>query len=501
MKKKIKKKAPAKKIVLKTKPKKQIKKQAKKRKPLKIVKKILQKPALIKKPEVNIFEGVHRAKIRIIGIGGGGGSIISGIASKIKRADFVAANTDARALKILDEKIKKFQFGINQTKGLGTGMNVEVGGLAAEEDKEKIQKIFEGQDLCIIISCLGGGTASGAAPVFAKIAKNAGCLTYGIFTLPFNFEGEKKTIIAQQALQKIRPYFNIFSVIPNEGIFQIIDKNTPLQDALFAINDRLVNNLDGLIEMIFSVGLINIDFADLKTILAGYGKLSYLNTIEIEESHKEEAARKVASTPLYPYTFKGSKGILYNIVGGKSLCLSDVHKISDIISESVNKNAKIIFGINQNTNNAEKIRLTLLAVGCHAKSEFMGIKEPESETKKTDNTVEIKIKNKKPIKSKPTKKAALKMIAKPKRKTPSKKKKAKPVQTAQAELTTEKTETRLPVVRIEENANSNEIRLMTDQKVRRTALEVKKVVEEEEKELLEKENIWETPAILRRKNK
>jgi cell division protein FtsZ len=491
MKKKIKKKLKAKKIVVRVKPK----NQAKKHKVPKPVKKIVHVETPVKKPEAGIFEGVHRAKIRIIGIGGGGGSIISGIASRIKRADFVAANTDARALKILDDRIKKFQFGVNQTKGLGTGMNVEVGESAAEEDKEKIQKIFEGQDLCIIISCLGGGTASGAAPIFAKIAKSAGCLTYGIFTLPFSFEGEKKTLIAQQALQKIKPYFNIFSVIPNEGIFQIIDKNTPLQDALAAINDRLVNNLEGLIERIFSVGLINIDFADLKTILAGYGKLSYLNTIEIDESHKEDAARRVASTPLYPYTFKGSKGILYNIVGGKSLCLSDVHKISNIISESVNKNAKIIFGINQNASNAETIKLTLLAVGCQAKSEFMGIKEPEEETKEINNTVKKEIKKKKSIKPKVKKENPK---AKHKRKTVAKKKKAKSAKMVQAEVVTQKAEVRLPVVRIENNSG---VELMADQKVRRTALEVKKVVEEEEKELLERENIWETPAILRRRDK
>jgi cell division protein FtsZ len=489
MKKKIKKKTEAKKIVVKIKPKKLVKKH----RVIKTVKKTVKTETLAKKPEVDIFEGVHRAKIRIIGIGGGGGSIISGIASKIKRADFVAANTDARALKLLDNKIKKFQFGINQTKGLGTGMNVEVGELAAEEDKEKIQKMFEGQDLCIIISCLGGGTASGAAPVFAKIAKSAGCLTYGIFTLPFNFEGEKKTLIAQQALQKIKPYFNIFSVIPNEGIFQIIDKNTPLQDALSAINDRLVNNLEGLIEMIFSVGLINIDFADLKTILAGYGKLSYLNTIEIDESHKEDAARKVASTPLYPYTFKGSKGILYNIVGGKGLCLSDVHKISNIISESVNKNAKIIFGINQNAGNTETIKLTLLAVGCQAKSEFMGIREPELEAKETINTtVEKEIKKKKHIKAKVKKE---KPKTKLKKKAVVKKKKARPAKMVEAEPVTD---IKLPVVRIE---NNSAVELMADQKVRRTALEVKKVVEDEERELLEKESIWETPAILRRRDK
>jgi len=457
----------------------------------KIKKKLKAKKIESKKPEAlpaksaDIFEGVHKSKIRIVGIGGGGGSIISGIASKIKKADFIAANTDARALRSLNNKIKKFQFGMNLTKGLGTGMNVQIGETAAEEDKERIKKLFEGQDLCIIISCLGNGTGTGATSVFAKLAKSAGCLTYGIFTLPFVFEGEKKAELAREALQKVKPYFNIFSVIPNEGIFQIIDKNTPLQDALWAINERLVNNLEGLIEMIFSVGLINIDFADLKAVLSGYGKLTYLNAIELDEAHKEEAARKLASTPLYPYTFKGAKGILYNVVGGKNLSLSDVHKISDIISEYVNKNAKIIFGINQNANLLGKLKITLLAAGCGAKAEFINAKEIKEE-----KTASIKRKKrKKPVQKK---EAIIRKKKKPSRK---KTKKINAQQPAPS-----KEEIKLPIVKIEEK-NPVQTQLMAEQKIRRTALEVKKVAEEEEKELLERESIWETPAILRRKEK
>ncbi|MDP2910543.1 MAG: cell division protein FtsZ, partial [bacterium] len=324
------------------------------------------------------LDTVHATKIRVVGIGGGGGSIVSEIASRIRKADFVVANTDTKALNST-KKVKKFQFGQSITKGLGTGMNVETGELAAQEDKERIKKLFEGQDICIIVSCLGGGAGSGGTPIFAKISKNSGCLTYGIFTTPFKFEGEKKTEIARDALKKIKSHLNAFSVIPNERIFQIIDKNTPLKDALSAINEKLASNLEGLIEMIYSPGLINIDFADLKTILAGRGKLAYLNTVEIKEPEKEESAKKIVFSSLYPYTIKGAKGILYNILGNKALKLSEVSRLSEIISQSVNKNAKIIFGIGQSREKQEGIKITLLATGCAIKG-FLA--KPDSEKPK-----------------------------------------------------------------------------------------------------------------------
>ncbi len=231
--------------------------------------------------KIRLDNNFRKPKIRIIGIGGGAGSIIAEIIFKVKWADFVVANTDARALSSVSRKAKKFQFGQELTKGLGTGMNPAIGELASQNEKEKIKKIFEGQDLCIILACLGGGTSSGAAPVFAKISRDCGCLTIGIFSLPFEFEGEKKMEIAKQALEKIKPCLNAYSVIPNERIFKIIEKNAPLKTALSAINSKLSENIEGLIGMIHSPGLINIDFADLRAVLAGRGRLAYLNMAEI----------------------------------------------------------------------------------------------------------------------------------------------------------------------------------------------------------------------------
>ncbi|GAI51462.1 unnamed protein product, partial [marine sediment metagenome] len=228
-------------------------------------------------------ETIKKTKIRVIGIGGGAGNIVSEIASKMKKASFVVANTDLQALRLASRKAQRFQFGKELTQGLGTGMSAELGEMAAQNEKEKIKKTLEGQDLCVIVACLGGGTASGATPIFAKISKNLGNLTLGIFTLPFKFEGEKKMEMARASLEKLKPKLNALSVIPNERIFQIIDKKTPIKIALSAINKSLAESLEGLIETIYQPGLINIDFADLKAILEGQGRLAYLNTVKVQK--------------------------------------------------------------------------------------------------------------------------------------------------------------------------------------------------------------------------
>lgn len=476
---------------------------------------------------------VRRTKIRLIGVGGGGSSIVSEIASRMKKADFVVANTDARDLRKVVRKVKRFQFGQDLTHGLGTGMNVEIGETAAQNQEEKIKKLFEGQDVCIIVASLGGGTGSGAVPIFAKISKNSSCLTYGIFTLPFEFEGEKKMEIAKESLGKVKSHLNAYSVIPNERIFQIIDKDAPLKNALSAINQKLAENLQGLIEMIYLPGLINIDFADLKTILSGRARLAYLNTIAIEAPNKparnasrseaggEEAVKKVISSPLYPYTAKGAKGVLYNIVGDKALQLSEVSQISKIISESVNKKAKIIFGINQKQKLQNKIKITLLAVGCGLKGALIkprtkeahlinrpkrsasygvgvspvrdsGDKE-EAQKKGISNKVK-KPKPKPKPKSKP-KEPKPKPKEKPKKSKPltkhKKPKKSKPL-ARQIPNKVEKKSLEKPQAIFREDD--------LGKKIRRTGLQVKEAVEEEEKEILEREKIWETPAIFRRKN-
>ncbi|MDO8601211.1 MAG: cell division protein FtsZ [bacterium] len=428
----------------------------------------------------NPLENVKKVKIRVVGIGGGGGNIVSEIAGRVTGASFVAANTDSQALKHINKKVIPVQFGESFTHGLGTGMNPEIAALAAEADKEKIKKIFQGQDLTIIIATLGSGTGSGASPYFAKVSRGVGNLTLGIFTLPFKFEGEKKKEIARAALENIKSKVNAFVVVPNERIFQLVDKTTPLASAFSEINKILARALEGLIEMIFQPGLINIDFADLRTILSGTGKLAFLNTVEVPKSEgaTKEAIEKTVNSPLYPYNIKGAKGALFNIAGEKDLELSEVSQISETIFNLTNSEAKIIFGVSQGQKYKGVIKTTLLAVGCQMRDFFGDLPRPKKTTRRVKPKVE-----KKPVVVKKTRK-----ISKPKIKKiikPTNKKKNTPKQK------------KLPLkihVKIEEPLVDEK-----KQEIRKNALQVRQEVEDEEAKILAEEQTWQSPAFLRKK--
>ncbi len=458
----------------KTKKKKKIQKRAIKKLLKKFTRESFLEAPHMKQPSLD-KDFIHRAKILVVGLGGGGGSIVSEIASRIPRASFVVANTDARALKETNRNIKKFQFGVSLTNGLGTGMNAELGELAAQNDKEKIKKLLEGYDLCIFVACLGGGTASGAMSVFARISRSLGNLSYGILTLPFSFEGERKMEIAAKALENIRTHLNAYTIIPNERIFQILDKSTPLSSALSEINRSLAKNLQGLIEMIFLPGIINIDFADIRTILEGRGRLAYLISQEINLAQgKPEEINNLLSKPLYPYNIKGARGILYNIAGDKNLQLSEVSQISSAILQGANSSAKIIFGIRQNLRGRSKTEVTLLAVGCSMKPILSVSGELASavsfrstgKSDKEEGAVPKKLKIKaKRIEKKSNNQARSNVVG----------------------------ESQKPP----ENSGSARVEVT----VRRNALELKKAAEEEEKKILEEEQIWESPAIFRKKQK
>lgn len=430
-------------------------------------KKQTKKPA----PDTHSQE-VKKTRIRVIGIGGGGGTIVSELAARVKKASFVAANTDKQALRTLNRSVLPFQFGESLTHGLGTGMNQELARTAALSEKERIKKLFEGYDFCILVSALGGGAGSGASPVFAKEAKNSGVLTLGVFTLPFNFEGGKKQDLARESLQKIRPSLNAISILPNDRIFQVIEKSTPLKDALSFTNKNLAESLEGLIETIYLPGLINIDFADLKAVLQGQGKIAYLNTVELGgDNRAAEAVKKVLNSPLYPYTIRGAKKVLFNITGDKELLLSDVSGISKMIFEQVFSQAQIIFGISQSESSKDKIKISVLATGCSAKI-FTNGEQPET-VKKAQRKKRRKPKTHKP-----------KHIPQPQPK-PKPKPKPRP-KPKKVEVKVEVEEEKEPVVKKEEA------------KIRKSALQVKEEAKEQEKELLEKEKFWEAPAFLRR---
>lgn len=453
---------------------------------------------------------VKNTKIRVIGIGGGGGSIVSEIALKVKpvlgqagRLSFLAANTDRQALKEVSRKVSRFQFGEQLTQGLGTGMNPQLAETAAQNEKDKIKKLLEGRDLVILIACLGGGVSSGASPIFAKISKSFGNLTLGIFTLPFKFEGEKKMEIAKISLEKLRPKLNALLVVPNERIFQIIDKATPLKEALSAINKNLTESLEGLIETIYEPGLINIDFADLKTILEGKGRLAYLNTVKVpkKEGASKEVIERLLNSPLYPYGIRGAKRVIFNIAGEKDLSLEEVNQISKTISDLLNKEAKIIFGVSQGKKYQDVIKTTLLATGCGLKI-FSG-RQPTHRPPTSSRLLTKKRRKKRkkitPVEkeniSKKEEKKATGNFKKASRKKKRKRLTAKkiPRQLVGGEPKAEESNPSVSAAPPPVTQEKIEV------KVRKNALQIKKEAEEAEREMLEKEKIWESPAFLRRK--
>jgi cell division protein FtsZ len=466
------------------KPKKKI---AKKKGRLKKVKKSIRKPkkkkAAIKLPVVfseksksqGSFpkESLHRVRMRVIGIGGGGASIVSEIAPRIKRVDFVAANTDLQALKGAAKECRPFPFGQDLTRGLGCGMDQRLGARAAQREKEKIAKLFKGIDFCVLVASLGGGTGSGAAPEFAKLAREMGVKTFGIFTLPFKFEGCKKMQAARNSIEKITPNLNALSIVPNEKIFTLIDKKTPIQDSFSQINKILAKSLEGLIETIYLPGLINIDFADLRTILEERGQLAYLHAAENQGFNRaEEAAKSVLRSPLNEYNIRGAERIMFNIKAGSDLGMKEVEHISRTIS-SFNQKAKIIFGLSQDQNFSNKIRITLLAVGCR--------KEPVQPVSGQFSSNPVsKVKN-------PNQNSNSKAKIKPKKNT----------QKTQVSASAGSKGKGGPRQNIQ--SKSKEKEYIFEKTPRRNALDLRKDIERTEEEIINQEKKWDIPTFLRRK--
>ena len=286
------------------------------------------RPAAEKKEAVknDVEATAKKIKIKVIGIGGGGSNIIAELLKKLKdfssqRVEFVAANTDSQALKSLPKILKTFPFGQKLTRGLGTGRDIEIGEKAAKEDIEKIKSIFsDGKDLYILVSSLGGGTGTGAAPVFAKVADEMGLTTLGIMTLPFAFEGKKKMDASLKALGKIKENLNAFMVLPNERIFTLTKEEIPFADSLNLLNDRLAESLEGLLRTVYSPGLINIDWADIKTILEGKKKMAYLNFAKAKASQNiEEIAKALLKNPILECHFENADNVMFNIECSKDL--------------------------------------------------------------------------------------------------------------------------------------------------------------------------------------
>ncbi len=513
---------PAKKVLVAKKKVVKIKHKVKAIKPKKKVRKIAahkkhrkQAPKRAASPDFST-ESLFKAKIKVIGIGGGGGSIVSEIGRSLEKATFVVADTDLRALK-KKPGIKYFWFGENLTRGLGTGVNVDLARQAAEEAKEKISGLFENQDIIIFIASLGGGLGSGATQVFAEAAKKFGAITFGIFTMPFKFEGKNKQKVANESLKQLRSILNVSITIPNENIFKLISADTPITSAFSIVNKNLIECLESLVDLIYNPGVINIDFADVRTILRGEGNLAFLNTVEQSgKDRADQVCARIFANPLYQKNNFEAQKILYNIAGGENLSMLEVEKISRNIAD-LNPKAKIIFGISKNQKFKNKIKATVLMTGPGAKSaglqvetvraKFLPAKAPAPEAVKKEANPElkpVKVLSKKEVKIKPES-AKPKIKAKSKKKQPATKIGKKPQKTDVFGQPAEQLvpvfsgfsgrmagvgEKRLNIVELEpDNAKKT---------IRRNALDIKKAQELEERKRDMQEKEWEIPAFLRK---
>ncbi|MFA5349409.1 MAG: cell division protein FtsZ [Candidatus Paceibacterota bacterium] len=396
------------------------------------------------KPAAPAIDQLKNPKVKVIGIGGGGCSIVSEIARifSTKRLpshgapEFIVANVDYKSLRVAPHQTKKFYFGQDITYGLGCGMNPELGEQAANQVKEKIKKELGKADLCIFIASLGGGTGSGATPIFVEAAESLKLINIGILTLPFKFEGGRRMAIARESIKKIKSGLNAVSVIPNQKIFEIIDAKTSLKDALSSMNKILAQNLEGLIDLVYSTGTINLDFADLKSVLKERNRSAFLGSAVASGNNRaKRAVDQLIKNPLLDYKFETAQKFLFNIAGSKNMKMKEVEEVCKNIFQ-FNPKAQIIFGITQKPEMKNKIKITLLAV--------------EGEEPKEEKPQEIK-------------------------KTKTKKRKTK------------KEEPKKAIPKTTSKA-----------RIRRNALDLHQMVKESEDELLEEEKKWDIPAFLRK---
>ncbi|MES3005404.1 MAG: cell division protein FtsZ [Patescibacteria group bacterium] len=310
------------------------------------------------KPEVETF-----ARIKVVGVGGSGKNAINHmINSKVKGVDFLAINTDAQDLHHSLTK-KKIHIGKNLTKGLGAGMNPAIGQRAAEETKEEIQEALKNSDMVFVAGGLGGGTCTGAGPVIAKIAKEMGALTVGVVTKPFAFEGQQRMRLAEQGLAELSRCVDALVVIPNDKLMTAITKETTAKHA-FAMSDEVLKQaVEGISELITTPGTVgNIDFADIRAVLDNAGSALMGIGTASGEKRAEEAAKAAISSPLLDISINGAKGVLFSIAGGDDLTMFEIQEAAKIITDSVDPNAKIIFGtIKDDKLKKNEIRITVIA--------------------------------------------------------------------------------------------------------------------------------------------
>lgn len=303
------------------------------------------------------------ARIKVIGVGGGGGNAINRmIRSNIKGIDFIAVNTDAQAL-YHSEAAVKINIGKATTRGLGAGSHPDVGRQAAEESSEEIKQAIDGAEMVFITCGLGGGTGTGASPVIAEIARDLGILTVAVVTKPFSFEGHRRRTQAEEGLENLKNKVDTLITIPNDKILSLIDKKTPLTEAFQVVDDVLRQGVQGISDLITVHGMINVDFADVKAIMENAGSALMGIGYGTGENRATEAARAAVESPLLELDIQGAKGILFNITGGSDLSMFEVDEAARIITEAADPEANIIFGAVINDSYTGEIKITVVATG------------------------------------------------------------------------------------------------------------------------------------------
>ena len=312
------------------------------------------------KPNLETF-----ANIKVIGVGGGGGSAIDRMySSDMKGIEFIAINSDAQALHSINNEIgKKINIGKALTRGLGAGMNPDIGRQAAEEDQEEIAESIEGSDMVFITCGLGGGTGTGASPVIADAAREKGALVVGVVTKPFTFEGAQRKNISEKGLGDLEAKVDTLITIPNDKLLQIIDKKTSLIDSFAIVDDVLRQGIQGISDLITVPGIVNVDFADVKAVMQGAGSALMGIGIASGENRAVEAAKKAIESPLLELSIDGAKGVLFNISGGTDLGMFEVDEAAKVITESIDPDAKVIFGAVKDESLSNELKVTVIATG------------------------------------------------------------------------------------------------------------------------------------------
>ncbi|WP_053956898.1 cell division protein FtsZ [Inediibacterium massiliense] len=307
------------------------------------------------------------AQIKVIGVGGGGNNAVNRmIESQLKGVQFVAINTDKQAL-FTSKAEYKIQIGDKLTKGLGAGANPEIGRKAAEESREDICQALQGADMVFVTAGMGGGTGTGAAPVVAQIAKEMGILTVGVVTKPFTFEGKRRLQHAELGIEQLKDKVDTLVTIPNDRLLQVAEKKTSIMDAFKIADDVLKQGVQGISDLIAVPGLVNLDFADVKTIMFEQG-LAHMGVGRVSgENRAAEAAKQAIQSPLLETSIEGAKGVLLNITGGQNLGLFEVNEAAELVAQAADPEANIIFGAVIDENLKDELIITVIATGFESK--------------------------------------------------------------------------------------------------------------------------------------